>query len=241
MLKKLDYNTRNLPTHWYLTFILFVGLFALQQIIVLAFNFGFSINPIVGLIAGAILIVLTINLLLQFKIVNQPIPTSQIKIKGNFISLIILAVITTYVLQITWALTAETTLHLNLNGSSSGNQTAIMTYFHHGLIPAIFMITLTVLVAPAIEEFIFRVLIIKPDHKHKYKWYRIVGSLVLFALAHVITQVNKIPWNNWCFYFGQYFLIGFCLTFIYCRYRNYRINYLTHMTWNLLSLAIALI
>lgn len=241
MLKKLNYNTRGLPSHWYLTIILFVGLFALQQLIVLGFNLGFIVNPILGLTIGAILIILTIWILTQFKTVHEQIPFDQIHLTGNFVSLITLTVIATYVLQITWALTARSVLQLNLNGKASGNQNAIMNYFHHGTPAAIFMIILAVFVAPAIEEFIFRVLIIKPNPKVKYESYRIIGSLLVFALAHVITQINQIPWNSWCFYFGQYFFIGLCLTFIYCKYRNYRLNYLTHMTWNALSLVIALI
>lgn len=242
MSKYLKSKNIHLPNRWFQTIGLFIFFFIYQQLITIGFNLGYILSPALGLFIGLIMIGFGLYMLWQYKISQQAVPKIK-QLPGSWISWILILDVVIYSLNIAWAIFGETILKLNMHGNSSQNQQSIMSYFHHGVTPAIFMILLAIVIAPAIEEFCFRVLIIKPtkDKSQVINILRVVFSVLLFGLVHTIQQLGKIDPKIELFYYGQYCIIGLILALNYYHFRNYRLNYFLHMSWNIVSLLVALV
>lgn len=125
-------------------------------------------------------------------------------------------------------------LHNNIGEST--NQQTINSFLNTPL-NTIFIILFTCVLAPFIEEFCFRYLIIF-NNKTKA---RVITSTILFTLMHLIQQPLSTPINIWFLYFGQYFIIGIWLGYNFYKNENYSQNVLIHALWNTLSMSLILI
>lgn len=149
-----------------------------------------------------------------------------------------------YILSVTWGQIGPKLLNLNLNGQTSENQSSVLSFLSDPW-STVFIIIMTVIIAPILEEFCFRYLIIKPK-KQNSNIIRLIISVVAFAYLHVGEQLpsvlhHQLTFAAWFFYFTQYALIGIILTTTYNKYRNYKLNVLIHASWNTIAIAIAIV
>ncbi|MGO2384704.1 MAG: lysostaphin resistance A-like protein [Pseudolactococcus laudensis] len=89
-------------------------------------------------------------------------------------------------------------------------------------VPLIPYVLVTVLLAPVVEEFIFRGLIIS-KLSPKYKWAGVVVSVIIFALVH---SPNNL--GSWILYGGT----GVVLAFTYCKMDSLGTNIAIHLVNN---------
>ena len=89
-------------------------------------------------------------------------------------------------------------------------------------VPLIPYVLVTVLLAPVVEEFIFRGLIIS-KLSPKYKWAAVVVSVIIFALVH---SPNNL--GSWILYGGT----GVDLAFTYCKMDSLGTNIAIHLVNN---------
>lgn len=150
-----------------------------------------------------------------------------------------------YGLTFLWTLFGPQLLGLNTTTSAtSENQQTIVSFLQGGWSTA-FILVMTIVVAPFLEEFCYRYLLIKPQRQHHNRW-RVLGAVVFFALAHVAEQLpqvaaGKLNISAWFYYFMQYAIMGFVFAELYNRKRNYKLNVVTHGLWNAFSMTMALL
>lgn len=149
-----------------------------------------------------------------------------------------------YTTSLIWMQLGSKLLQLSLNGKTSQNQSSILSFLNNSWSTA-FIIIMTIIIAPIIEEFCFRYLIIKPT-KQNYNLLRLIVSVFAFSYMHVAEQLpsvlhHQLTFAAWFFYFIQYAIIGIILTTTYNKYRNYKLNVLIHASWNTIAIAIAIV
>lgn len=140
--------------------------------------------------------------------------------------------------------------HLPSNDTigTSNNQTAIQDMIHHtSSLKMMLTIFTIVIIAPWCEEFLFRVAIINQKVRSKNSLIyivRILISIILFGLAHMMTQTSQlfgphtpVFYTAW-YQLGAYLAISMTLAFMYIRFKSYRVNIMTHMLWNAISVMI---
>lgn len=103
-----------------------------------------------------------------------------------------------------------------------------------------FYILTTVIVAPCLEEFTFRYLIMNKQTKILTRNVRTVISLLLFAGVHVFEEFSLVNSPTTLaialFHFGQYLIISAFLVYIFNSHQDLRINIVVHSIWNGLCL-----
>ena len=239
----------NLPNHFWSGVGLFLLIFGLEQAGLFIFTIGFHYHlATLFWILELVLDLMLIYIIFSYKATQSPLtkimPDFKTGFKRWFNDLLLLMVV-----SVTYSNLMMRVLGLNLNNHQvSVNQNSILSYFKFGLTPTLAIIASTIVIAPIIEEFCFRVLLIQPDLKRDHKTSstirltaQIILSTAFFALMHVLAQPyfghEKVYW----FYFGQYFVIGLWLALNYVKFNNYRFNIVLHISWNTLSIMIALI
>lgn len=125
-------------------------------------------------------------------------------------------------------------------GASSANQHLLISLFHSGWAGAAVTIGTTLVVAPLIEEFCFRYLVLTPT-RHQHERWRLTVAIGGFSLMHVAQQLPQVAAGQlsllaWLYYFVDYAIIGAGLSLLYRRYRQYGLNVMAHATWNLVAL-----
>ncbi|WP_207640712.1 CPBP family intramembrane glutamic endopeptidase [Weissella ceti] len=123
---------------------------------------------------------------------------------------------------------------LVVSGSSSANQQAVESVFNTGTFGIVFMAVSAVIVAPILEELIFRGLIFNYLTPTIRWWGSCLLSGAVFAYIHVMVDFSFIT-------FTPYFIIGTVLGFIY--YKTGKIQYAigAHMLSNAISVATLLL
>ena len=225
---------------FYKSLLLFIYMFIGQQLTTVVYYIGvnFHAKPI-GLLLG----ILVAWIFIKSAISYQANYDSFKPLKG-IIKKVIGYVALLYAISIIWGQLGPKLLKLNLNGQTSQNQSSILSFLNDPW-STIFIIIMTVIIAPIIEEFCFRYLIIKPE-KQNHNITRLVISTVAFAFMHVGEQLpsvinHHLTFTAWFFYFSQYAIIGIILVTVYNKYRNYKLNVLIHASWNTIAIAIAII
>lgn len=126
----------------------------------------------------------------------------------------------------------------------SSNQATIVSFMHHPS-SAVVVTLFAIFLAPAVEEFVFRFLILRPT-PYKSRLANVIAclsSLILFTYVHMAAsltaaQHGQLPWANFWFYAGQYALIGGVLVYNFYRHRSLTLNYTIHALWNTYAMAI---
>ena len=134
-----------------------------------------------------------------------------------------------------WNMLYKNIILHNTVGESTNQQT--INSFLNAPLNTAFIILFTCVLAPFIEEFCFRYLIIFNNRTKA----RVITSTILFTLMHLLQQPLSTPIDIWFLYFGQYFIIGFWLGYNFYKNENYSQNVLIHALWNTLSLSLILI
>ena len=235
-------KTRPDVNRWWRTCYLFIIAILGQQVAVVVYSFFHALHAdLIGIIAGLLVAWMFAKIALSYKS-NRDSLGQSVPHTGRIIAINIGIL---YAATIGWGVLGPKLLGLNMsNNATSDNQSAILSFLTNSW-STIFIIALTVIVAPMLEEFAFRYLIIKPT-KTKHNKLRMAVSLISFPLMHVYSQIGQVFTGKltpiaWLFYFGQYFLIAIMLVYTYNKYHNYKLNVLCHASWNMLAMAIAII
>lgn len=190
------------------------------------------------------------QLIYQNRKLNAPFDfyDSLEKIVINIIIILILAQL--------WAKFAIPFWHLK-TGSTSENQQAILAMGKNP-ISHVFQVLMTALIAPMIEEILFRYAIIGPknhlfttkaNHKIMIPWtnfqnkhpkrarfIKMIISIMLFALIHMISQLLNIHTHQQMmaasYQLGQYLLISIVFSINYYRRNNIFENIAMHIVYN---------
>lgn len=254
MLKKIQNylytdNEPNPSTIWKkIGWLLFI--FAADQLSVVLFNLGIIVfgNNNLGMGVGLVIALIWIYCLLQlpfrFKANNEPY--RYIKKWQNPYAIASINVICIMVANVIWFIIGTKLFNLHQGQLTSQNQQNIMSFTHNSL-SLTFILLMAIVVAPIVEEFCFRYLIIGPDkNNHHLIKTKIALAIILFALVHVSSQIAQViqgqtTIQEWIYYFVVYSIIGADLTYIYYKKRNYKLNILCHGAYNLVAMVIALI
>lgn len=110
----------------------------------------------------------------------------------------------------------------------ASNQQTLQNTFSQGPYGIIFVGVLAVVVAPIVEELIFRGVVMNYFFKNSGWWWNIALSAVLFGYFHVYSAFNF-------FDFLQYALMGAVLAYIYKKTRQLQYAMLTHALNNAIS------
>lgn len=240
----------DLPHHFWSGVGLFLLIFGIEQAGLIIFAYGFHYHqPILGWLVELILDALLIYLIFNFKRPQKSIKLVLTDPKTGFkrwFNNLLLFLIASFVYS--GLVSNLLRLHLN-NHQTSVNQSSILSYFHFGLIPILAIIVSTVIIAPFIEEFCFRVMLIQPElndaNSTRSDHWRLISQIILttvfFALMHMIAQPYTGHEHIYWFYFGQYFIVGLWLALNYVKFNNYKFNVFLHMSWNALSILVAIL
>jgi len=120
------------------------------------------------------------------------------------------------------------------NNVEPANQLALVEMAHAGLATKIYLIFLSVILAPLLEESIFRGILMNYFMKNSYWWANVVVSGMAFGLFHVIFQPFQLM------AFIQYSLTGIILAFVYKKTQKLQYSMATHCLNNLVAMLILL-
>ena len=235
--------TRTIPkTFWWsfgLGFLIFLG----QTLIVSLYeDFAKDATPVVGIV---------VSLLFGYWLVRYVFSYQEARLKApvkNYPFYVGLQVIILWCLANSWAWFGNHGLHLDFNkGAISSNQVAINSFLQHPSSGIVITVS-AIFLAPALEEFVFRLLIMRP-HGYQSKRGNLIAAVIslgLFTYIHIMGQVpalshGNLPVTNFVFYCGQYAMIGLVMVYNYYRYRSLLLNYTIHATWNTYSIIMNLI
>lgn len=110
----------------------------------------------------------------------------------------------------------------------ANNQQTLQNTFSQGTYGIVFVGILAVVVAPIVEELIFRGIVMNYFFKNNGWWWNVGLSAVMFGYFHVYSAFNV-------FDFLQYALMGGILAFVYKKTRQLQYAMLTHALNNAVS------
>lgn len=110
----------------------------------------------------------------------------------------------------------------------ANNQQTLQNTFSQGPYGIVFVGVLAIIVAPIVEELIFRGLVMNYFFKNSGWWWNIALSAVLFGYFHVYSAFNV-------FDFLQYAVMGAILAYIYKKTHQLQYAMLTHAFNNAIS------
>ncbi|RRG17974.1 CPBP family intramembrane metalloprotease [Weissella viridescens] len=111
------------------------------------------------------------------------------------------------------------------------NQRMLEQMAHQGGYGLIFILVLAVIVAPIVEELIFRGIVLNYFFKNGWWWTNVLISAGLFGLYHVYTGFNL-------FDFLQYSLMGLILAIVYKKTRQIQYAMTLHFVNNSFSMLV---
>lgn len=238
--KATTINTKQDAFGFYKSLLLFIYIFIGEQLttIVYYISVNFHAKPI-GIILSLVIAWSFIKTAISYQSNYnsfQPLKGITKKVIG-YVTIL-------YITSIIWGQVGPKLLNLNLNGQTSQNQSSVLSFLSDSW-STIFIVIMTVIIAPILEEFCFRYLIIKPK-RQSHNLLRLVISVISFAFMHVGEQLpsvinHQLTFPAWFFYFSQYAIIGIVLVLTYNKYRNYKLNVLIHASWNSIAIIIAII
>ncbi|MCW0952721.1 CPBP family intramembrane metalloprotease [Weissella ceti] len=110
----------------------------------------------------------------------------------------------------------------------ANNQLTLQNTFSQGIYGIVFVGFLAVVVAPIVEELIFRGIVLNYFFTNKGWWWNIVLSAAMFGYFHVYSAFNP-------FDFLQYALMGGVLAYVYKKTQQIQYAMLTHALNNAIS------
>lgn len=234
-------NKKNSSWKYYARFLLlFCGIFLTDQFTAITFVTGYHLlNPWIGLILALIIGTLLWIWIFNFNVTKESLTTLRKRSRYSISAIVFWSLFIGYAATILWAMIGSTILRLPLNGKVSHNQAGILTFFHSGPAAITFIFIFGIIIGTAVEELIFRTMMINPQAPVYQQRIEYSTSIIVFALSHMLEQNGA--WTQWLFNFGQYAIIGIILGYLYYHYHNYRLNYLVHASWNALALIMAIL
>lgn len=224
---------------------LMIYLILAQQFVFAGYYIGhFMQIEWLGFLIAAILSYLVIRLPLSYNSNYQAIYNNKPQVEKPLLTAI-LNVLTAYLISICWNIGGSRLLGLKLGSQGTSQNQQSITSFIGNNWSTLTILMMTIIVAPIIEEFCFRYLIIKPT-KQEHNRIRLITSILLFSFLHVGEQLiqvfsGQLSLMTWLFYFGQYAVLGSVLAYTYNKHRSYSLNVMTHGIWNTLSMTIAIL
>lgn len=227
-MKLLNVNKiRDVPNNFLKKVGLFVLLMLIQQVIAIIGSSS-AYTPFLGIFLIILAFYIgkkTIEFCLSYQPNNEPIPTDW---KKSVLKHYVLLFVTMFGYNILYK-----TFIYNPT-SESTNQSTITSMLSTPL-SSIFVIGFTLLIAPFIEEFCFRYLLLNKylnDDKKSKQMIMIILSSLCFGLLHMINQPLSTPFLAWVQYLGQYMILGLFFANNYVKSKNYKQSVALHITWN---------
>lgn len=123
---------------------------------------------------------------------------------------------------------------LGVQQSVSDNQASLNSLLDSPL-RFVFLLVMAIAIAPFIEEFCFRYLML---YKVKHQKLMMIISALLFAFAHMIRQSLNLYWFT---DYIQYFIIGIFFAYNFVKSQSYKQSVLLHSLWNVVSVIVMVI
>lgn len=123
---------------------------------------------------------------------------------------------------------------LGVQQSVSDNQASLNSLLDSPL-RFVFLLVMAIAIAPFIEEFCFRYLML---YKVKHQKLMMIISALLFAFAHMIRQSLNLYWFT---DYIQYFIIGIFFAYNFVKSQSYKQSVLLHSLWNVVSVILMVI
>ncbi|CAK8054740.1 CPBP family intramembrane glutamic endopeptidase [Eupransor demetentiae] len=129
----------------------------------------------------------------------------------------------------TWKSVGDKLIGVSIESTSTNQELISKTFSYSGFYSVIAMAITLVLVAPIIEELLFRGLFLAYFDSKKHWWIGVVTSGLLFGLAHIVSSgVRLASLVDWI----MYAILGGALAFVYKRTRHISNDILIHMMQN---------
>ncbi len=123
---------------------------------------------------------------------------------------------------------------LGIQQTVSDNQASLNSLLDSPL-RFVFLLVMGIAIAPFIEEFCFRYLML---YKVKHQKVMMLISALLFALVHMIGQSFNLYWVT---DYIQYFIIGIFFVYNFVKSQSYKQSVLLHSLWNFVSVMLMVI
>lgn len=230
-----------LKINWLTGLGLFLGFFSLDQLAELfIIGYNANTNKIIWALLAFVTLIITCALIFKYLSNRKQLPkvNKQMVVRGLYHALGML------LLMALWSIALTLLKSFNLNGTST-NQSTLESISKANVISQLFIIVMTCIAAPIIEEFLFRYLIITPYKKGKSRIIATIFSAILFATVHMLVQYTSIHNSHQAIIALiqtlEYLTISTYLSVHYYKNNNIEQNMFIHGCYNTIICAFTLI
>lgn len=220
---------------------LFLGFFSLDQLAELfIIGYNANTNKIIWAVLAFVTLIITCALIFKYLLNRKQLSkvNKQMVVQGICHALGML------LLMALWSIALIHLKSFNLNGTST-NQSTLESISKANVISQLFIIIMTCIAAPIIEEFLFRYLIITPYKKGKSRIIATIFSAILFATVHMLVQYTSIHNSHQAIIALiqtlEYLTISTYLSVYYYKNNNIEQNMFIHGCYNTIICAFTLI
>ncbi|MDR2828381.1 MAG: CPBP family intramembrane metalloprotease [Acholeplasmatales bacterium] len=165
---------------------------------------------------------------------------SKKKKHWSIIALINIAIALAGTIALNFVINAFSNL-INYHAPESVNQSTIDSLSSTTL-GFIMMLVLSVVLAPIVEELVFRKSIFGLFKNKKYNWIPLIISSILFGLIHVTTELFSGDYKSLLFNGVSYIGTGLIFGYIYIRNdKNIWVNILAHAGYNFIAMILSIL
>lgn len=220
---------------------LFLGFFSLDQLAELfIIGYNANTNKIIWAVLAFVTLIVTCALIFKYLLNRKQLSkvNKQMVVQGICHALGML------LLMALWSIALIHLKSFNLNGTST-NQSTLESISKANVISQLFIIIMTCIAAPIIEEFLFRYLIITPYKKGKSRIIATIFSAIFFATVHMLVQYTSIHNSHQAIIALiqtlEYLTISTYLSIYYYKNNNIEQNMFIHGCYNTIICAFTLI
>lgn len=230
-----------LKINWLTGLGLFLGFFSLDQLAELfIIGYNANTNKIIWAVLAFVTLIVTCALIFKYLLNRKQLSkvNKQMVVQGICHALGML------LLMALWSIALIRLKSFNLNGTST-NQSTLESISKANVISQLFIIIMTCIAAPIIEEFLFRYLIITPYKKGKSRIIATIFSAIFFATVHMLVQYTSIHNSHQAIIALiqtlEYLTISTYLSIYYYKNNNIEQNMFIHGCYNTIICAFTLI
>lgn len=230
-----------LKINWLTGLGLFLGFFSLDQLAELfIIGYNANTNKIIWAVLAFVTLIVTCALTFKYLLNRKQLSkvNKQMVVQGICHALGML------LLMALWSIALIHLKSFNLNGTST-NQSTLESISKANVISQLFIIIMTCIAAPIIEEFLFRYLIITPYKKGKSRIIATIFSAIFFATVHMLVQYTSIHNSHQAIIALiqtlEYLTISTYLSIYYYKNNNIEQNMFIHGCYNTIICAFTLI
>lgn len=230
-----------LKINWLTGLGLFLGFFSLDQLAELfIIGYNANTNKIIWAVLAFVTLIVTCALIFKYLLNRKQLSkvNKQMVVQGICHALGML------LLMALWSIALIHLKSFNLNGTST-NQSTLESISKANVISQLFIIIMTCIAAPIIEEFLFRYLIITPYKKGKSRIIATIFSAIFFATVHMLVQYTSIHNSHQAIIALiqtlEYLTISTYLSIYYYKNNNIEQNMFIHGCYNTIICAFTLI